>query len=343
MAAASPDGPAAVPRRPAADQGPPRRGRLADDVRVGRRQPRPGDAVGPGRAAVRRTPASCCSARPPPPSSASCRFTESDALGISRNPWDPDRTPGGSSSGAGAAVAAGMAPHRPRRRRRRLDPHPGVVQRPRRAQADPRPGHQRHRRRRGPRHQRRAHPLASPTPPPPSTCSPATTRRRGGRPRTAPASFVGALVGGAPGRSADRRPRRSADRRLARRPAVRGRRRGHPSDARVRPATTSSTRPCRCPRPTSSSAPSRDLERRWRRAPARRPRPRRAPQPGPARGRPRRSTRGPTPRACRRTQHLSRRIVEGFVDQLRPARHAHDGLPPASRSAPGEPASTTIR
>ncbi len=37
-------------------------------------------------------------------------FTESQALGISRNPWDPDRTPGGSSSGAGVAVAAGMAP-----------------------------------------------------------------------------------------------------------------------------------------------------------------------------------------------------------------------------------------
>jgi amidase len=37
-------------------------------------------------------------------------FTESPALGISRNPWDPDRTPGGSSSGAGVAVAAGMAP-----------------------------------------------------------------------------------------------------------------------------------------------------------------------------------------------------------------------------------------
>src|SRR5215475_10254469 len=37
-------------------------------------------------------------------------FTESQALGISRNPWDPDRTPGGSSGGAGAAVAAGMAP-----------------------------------------------------------------------------------------------------------------------------------------------------------------------------------------------------------------------------------------
>src|SRR5262245_51727171 len=37
-------------------------------------------------------------------------FTESEALGISRNPWDPDRSPGGSSSGAGVAVAAGMAP-----------------------------------------------------------------------------------------------------------------------------------------------------------------------------------------------------------------------------------------
>ena len=37
-------------------------------------------------------------------------FTESEALGITRNPWDPDRTPGGSSSGAGASVAAGMAP-----------------------------------------------------------------------------------------------------------------------------------------------------------------------------------------------------------------------------------------
>ncbi|MGA5821693.1 amidase [Kitasatospora sp. NPDC094028] len=37
-------------------------------------------------------------------------FTESETLGISRNPWAPDRTPGGSSSGAGVAVAAGMAP-----------------------------------------------------------------------------------------------------------------------------------------------------------------------------------------------------------------------------------------
>ncbi|MFE7114764.1 amidase [Streptomyces sp. NPDC057654] len=40
----------------------------------------------------------------------SVSFTESEALGISRNPWDPGRSPGGSSSGAGAAVASGMAP-----------------------------------------------------------------------------------------------------------------------------------------------------------------------------------------------------------------------------------------
>ncbi|MEM7140332.1 MAG: amidase [Actinomycetota bacterium] len=42
------------------------------------------------------------------PELAICGFTESDAHGDTRNPWDTSRTPGGSSGGSGAAVAAGL-------------------------------------------------------------------------------------------------------------------------------------------------------------------------------------------------------------------------------------------
>jgi Asp-tRNA(Asn)/Glu-tRNA(Gln) amidotransferase A subunit family amidase len=37
-------------------------------------------------------------------------FTESPLWGITRNPWNPDLTPGGSSGGSGAAVATGCVP-----------------------------------------------------------------------------------------------------------------------------------------------------------------------------------------------------------------------------------------
>jgi amidase len=43
------------------------------------------------------------------PELAIAAWTESPTFGVTRNPWDPQRTPGGSSGGSAAAVAAGLA------------------------------------------------------------------------------------------------------------------------------------------------------------------------------------------------------------------------------------------
>jgi amidase len=44
------------------------------------------------------------------PEMAICGFTESATYGVTRNPWNPQRSPGGSSGGSGSAVAAGLVP-----------------------------------------------------------------------------------------------------------------------------------------------------------------------------------------------------------------------------------------
>ncbi len=44
------------------------------------------------------------------PEFGTLQYTRSKALGVARNPWDPTRTPGGSSGGTAAAVAAGLVP-----------------------------------------------------------------------------------------------------------------------------------------------------------------------------------------------------------------------------------------
>jgi aspartyl-tRNA(Asn)/glutamyl-tRNA(Gln) amidotransferase subunit A len=71
------------------------RGPVADDsIHVGRL--RAAGAVPVGKTAA--------------PEFGTLNFTKTKVFGVARNPWDTDRTPGGSSGGSAAAVAAGLVP-----------------------------------------------------------------------------------------------------------------------------------------------------------------------------------------------------------------------------------------
>ena len=67
-------------------------------------------------------------------------YTDNLLFGPTRNPWNLELTPGGSSGGAVAAVSAGIGPHRDRHRWRRFDSSSGFAHRVGRSETVPGPG-----------------------------------------------------------------------------------------------------------------------------------------------------------------------------------------------------------
>ena len=74
------------------------------------------------------------------PEMAICGFTESATYGVTRNPWNPQRTPGRLQRRLRRRGRRRAGPDRLRRRRRRLDPDPRRLLRALRAEAAARPG-----------------------------------------------------------------------------------------------------------------------------------------------------------------------------------------------------------
>ena len=123
-------------RRAGDDQGHRADARLPDPARVAPRfDPRPMSEDGPAVARLREDGAVILG-KTTSPEFGWKAIGDSPLTGITRNPWNLDRTPGGSSAGAAAACAAGIAPLACRQRRGRLDPHPGVLFRHLRHQGD---------------------------------------------------------------------------------------------------------------------------------------------------------------------------------------------------------------